>query len=94
MGKPGLLIDTKGVQRNRKGLHPLGKEGLLIKKQGSGKIGWEIRLGTPGLLIYTKGSGTNRKGAPLGKRRCAYRKTWVWKNLVGKPIGETRLAYS
>ena len=71
MGKQGLLIYTKGgLEKTGRG-HPLGKEGLLVKKQGSGKIGWGTPLGKQGLLIYTKGVWKKQERDTLwGKKAC------------------------
>ena len=76
-------IYTKGFwEKTGKGA-PLGQEGLLIEKHGSGKIGGQTDWENQACLYIQKGSGKNRKGGTLGKRRPAYRKTWVWKMWEG-----------
>ena len=74
-------IYTKGFwEKTRKGA-PLGQEGLLIEKHGSGKIGGQTDWENQACLYIQKGSGKNREGGTLGTRRLADVKTWVWKNL-------------
>ena len=64
-------IYTKGVwEKTRKGA-PLGQEGLLIEKHGSGKIGGQTDWENQACLYIQKGSGKKpERGHPWDKKAC------------------------
>ena len=86
MGKPGLLIYTKGVGKKPEG-EPLGKRRLAYIKTRV----WKIRVGKPigktRLAYIYKRAGKNRKGNPHWENGAGKGSGKIG---VGKPMGKTR----
>ena len=97
VGKPigktrPAYIYKRGLGKTGKGA-PLGQEGLLIEKHGSGKIGGQTDWANQACLYIHKGSGKKQeRGHPWDKKACLFKDMGLEKP-VGKPIGKTRPAY-
>ena len=63
-------IYKRGLEKSGKGT-PLGQEGLLMKKKGSGKIGGQTDWENQACLYIQKGSGKKQeRGHPWDKKAC------------------------